>query len=345
MRKQKILLLAAVLILGIGAVYAVGTEYVQFGAPTQTEIEASISQAVDVVTQKMMQEVQASSATQKQRLSELEAQVKQLEGELQKAEEVGETQTPETSPTPTSAAPPAPAPESIPDSKSLTVQAPAVPPTPPAKVQNAGTVFEGFTVTVADKNIPAIRAAGTDWPITTFYFIASDGTKLGSISGTAMNKIIEKYQTASGDAPGVSGEWEFWFADRFNEYRDISENTTYPDEGNGFGGSDVVSSIETEFDSYGLSAEAFELVNRALADAGLDEVQKDATMMDLAAMRAEELEDKYDHVRPNGSKMSTDYKYAEIINRRANTAAIAVSSWLDCSSSSWTKSPANPLRV
>ncbi len=54
----------------------------------------------------------------------------------------------------------------------------------------------------------------------------------------------------------------------------------------------------------------------------------DSAMMELAAMRAVELAEKYSHERPNGSRMSIEYSYAEINNRRANTAAVAVSSWI-----------------
>lgn len=197
------------------------------------------------------------------------------------------------------------------------------------KTENAGTVFEGYTVTVTDKKTPAEMALGRDWPITKLYFLDSNGDSLGSISGTAYNAIIDKYKTPdTWDAPGANGAWEFWFAEEFNSYRGLSGNGS-----TSLGDSQSKKSAKANdnFDASSLASIAFDLVNAERASAGLGEVEMDSDMMGLAAMRAEELAEKYDHVRPNGTRMSVEYKYAEINNRRANTAEIAVSSWMGSS--------------
>ena len=206
-----------------------------------------------------------------------------------------------------------------------------------AKSGNSGSPLANYAVTVSDKATPAVRSGGTDWPITTYYFIAADGTKLGRISGKAYTDIMEKYRVKSATssewlAPGSGGDWVTWFADVFNEYRGIAGSSTgkLPDNQNS-GDSSGSSKGDTNFNATALASEAFALINKERVKAGLNEVDMDSTMMDLAAMRSEELVEKYDHVRPNGTRMSTEYRYAEIINRRANTASIAVSSWMGSS--------------
>lgn len=202
----------------------------------------------------------------------------------------------------------------------------AAAPAKATKVENAGTVFEGYTVTVTDKNTPAVMALGRDWPITKLYFLDANGDSLGSISGTAYSAIIDKYKTPdTWDAPGANGAWEFWFAEEFNAYRGISGNSSTKLDDNQ---PKEPSKANDGFDASSLASQAFDLVNAQRANADLGEVEMDSDMMDLAAMRAVELAEKYDHERPNGTRMSIEYKYAEIINRRANTAEIAVSSWM-----------------
>jgi uncharacterized protein YkwD len=51
-------------------------------------------------------------------------------------------------------------------------------------------------------------------------------------------------------------------------------------------------------------------------------------MMKLAAARARELAERYEHTRPDGTRVSQTYRWGEIINRRADTPTIAVDSWL-----------------
>ena len=73
--------------------------------------------------------------------------------------------------------------------------------------------------------------------------------------------------------------------------------------------------------------EAIELVNEYREENGLPALTVDSDLMDLAAIRAEELTDNYSHERPDGSHV-TSLGYAEIITIRSS-AAKAIQSWKD----------------
>ena len=73
----------------------------------------------------------------------------------------------------------------------------------------------------------------------------------------------------------------------------------------------------------------FDLINEARVESGLHELTVNEEAMELAKIRVPELEELYSHTRPDGSRISRTYAYGEIINRRASTPEIAVSSWLD----------------
>ena len=72
--------------------------------------------------------------------------------------------------------------------------------------------LEGYPFSVSDWTTPAVFAAGKDWPITTWYLYAGDGTVLGSIPNRAVMELAEQYPTGS-------IQWETWLAEAFNRYR------------------------------------------------------------------------------------------------------------------------------
>lgn len=324
MKKKTLAAFAAFLMIAIGisAIYLLGGEPsvpIEPSASVAQPEESALPAAEDLAT---------ANAEQAKEIDRLRQEVERLSSEPK--EEAESSPSEATAPTPSEAipvsAPPAPDPISAPPAAA---DNPSPPPVSTPK-ENAGTVFEGYTVTVTDSKTPAVRSAGNDWPITKYYFIDDDGNYLGSISGKAMLAIIEKYQDKStGEAPGAGGEWEFWFAEKFNAYRGIGGDST--EMRNQQGDSTNSSKTGANFDASSLALEAFELINQERIKAGLEEVEMDSTWMDLAEMRSEELPEKYDHVRPDGTRMSTEYRCAEIINRRAGTASSAVSSWMDSS--------------
>lgn len=202
-------------------------------------------------------------------------------------------------------------------------------------------------VTVNDWDTPATFAAGTSWPITTWYFYSQNGKVLGSIPNSTVTEIAKGY-------PSGSIEWEFWLAEAFNEYREnggsketVQQTAPAPVKAEKEKAAVIPAKpaqteqkIQTaptpapkkpkaEFDAELYAQQAFDLINEAREEHGLHSVEMDDYTMELAEMRVQELEQSYSHVRPDGSRMSRIYYTGEIINRRANTPEIAVESWLD----------------
>lgn len=202
-------------------------------------------------------------------------------------------------------------------------------------------------VTVHDWDTPATFAAGTSWPITTWYFYSQNGKVLGSIPNSTVKEIAKS-------DPSGSIEWEFWLADAFNEYRETGgrQDASQPapstpvkaekemvesapvkpaqkEEKSPIIPSQAPQKQKAEFDADNYAQDAFDLINEAREENGLHCVEMDDYTMELAEMRVQELEESYSHVRPDGSRMSRTYYTGEIINRRANTPQIAVESWLD----------------
>ena len=203
---------------------------------------------------------------------------------------------------------------------------------------------EGYPITVNDWETPAVFAAGKDWPITTWYLYAGDGTVLGSIPAHVVTKLVK-------DDPTGSIQWEVWLAEAFNEYRrtngpaQIDQSSTIQkpapvrprpqsetetaEEKELAAETEPSTGFTEEFDAEAFALEAFGLINEARTENGLHEVELNEKAMELARMRVPELEEQYDHIRPDGSRMSQTYRCGEIINRRASTPQIAVDSWLD----------------
>ena len=183
----------------------------------------------------------------------------------------------------------------------------------------ASAGMEGLPVDIRDWDTPAVFAAGKDWPITVWYFYGENGEVLGSIPADAVKDLSQ-------GEPADGTQWEFWLAEAFNDYRKLygteEEKKLIPQE--------VPPAAEPEqADADALALEAFDLINEARAENGQHEVTVNEEAMELAKIRVPELEELYSHTRPDGSRISRTYAYGEIINRRASTPEIAVSSWLD----------------
>ena len=202
-------------------------------------------------------------------------------------------------------------------------------------------------VTVNDWDTPATFAAGTSWPITTWYFYSQNGKVLGSVPNSTVTEIAKAN-------PSGNIEWEFWLAEAFNEYREngggketvpqtvpapvkaekekaavVPANPAQTEQKIQAAPTPASQKPKVEFDAELYAQQAFDLINEAREEHGLHSVEMDDYTMELAEMRVQELEESYSHVRPDGSRMSRTYHTGEIINRRANTPEVAVESWLD----------------
>ena len=183
----------------------------------------------------------------------------------------------------------------------------------------ASAEMEGLPVDIQDWDTPAVFAAGKDWPITVWYFYGENGEVLGSIPADSVKDLSQ-------GEPADGTQWEFWLAEAFNDYRKLygtEEEKTQQSQ-------DTPPAAEPEqVDADALAQEAFDLINEARVENGLHELTVNEEAMELAKIRVPELEELYSHTRPDGSRISRTYAYGEIINRRASTPEIAVSSWMD----------------
>lgn len=177
----------------------------------------------------------------------------------------------------------------------------------------AASPLDGYAVTVYDQVTPAVFAAGKDWPITKWYFFDEHGNTLGSISNAAVMEIAITDGTDN-------VEWEFWLAKAFNDYRGVGDSVPIEKD---------VLHKEVEFDADAFAQNMLDLANDERVKHGLEPVELDESMVELAMVRAEEASRLYSHVRPDGTKVSRTYYYAEIINRGAQTPEAAVGSWME----------------
>lgn|GEM_PF-3482862 len=180
---------------------------------------------------------------------------------------------------------------------------------------NGTGIFSGYNVTVNDKTTPAVSSGGKDYPFTTYYFFAANGATLGSISGTTYYALEKKYMNVPAD-----GDLSGWFAEQFNKFRGITNN-------NSGGSAGFSGSSSNEIDTNAAANEIIRLVNNKRAEVGLHELEVDSSLMDHAAIRAEELSISYSHVRPNGTKETS-----ECIVMRRKSAAEAFQAWMDSDS-------------
>lgn len=172
--------------------------------------------------------------------------------------------------------------------------------------------LDGYDVTVYDQTAPCVFAASKDWPITRWYFFDEGHNIIGSISGKDLFAISAQYPDGE--------NWEYWFADVFNDYRGVEESVPM-EKGT------LHRKVELDADAF--AREMLDLANEERIEHGLEPVELDESMMELAMIRAEEASELYSHTRPDGTRVSRTYYYAEIINCGARTPEAAVESWME----------------
>lgn len=125
-------------------------------------------------------------------------------------------------------------------------------------------------------------------------------------------------------------EQDQWLLDQLNEQLGNIEAHEYGREG--ANSAESTQPAEGTGDVY----EAIRLINEERVKAGLNELEIDDTMMEMAAVRAQETVIKYDHIRPNGSSFGTifdEFGYnfcsaVENIYGVPDSASKAVSGWM-----------------
>ena len=172
-------------------------------------------------------------------------------------------------------------------------------------VYAADNPLDGYAVTVYDQSSPCVFAAGKDWPITTWYFFDEEHNIIGSMSGKDSLTIAQQYESVNPE-----GRWEFWFADVFNNYRELDEAI-----------------ITAEPAAEDLAMEIIELTNAERKKHGLHPLEVDEELMKLAQTRAEEVSTKYSHERPDGTRVSKTHGCGENVGAKAS-AEKQVTSWM-----------------
>ena len=204
------------------------------------------------------------------------------------------------------------------------VSAPVIPAAPqkPAAPLNEGTAFEGHAVTVNDWTTPAVFSGGKDWPITIWYFFDENNNILGSISGESAMKITQQY-------PSGNIEWAYWFAEAFNDFREVSGEVKSAPKPSSAGTSEPEErESSVDYDPWELALEVVALTNEEREEAGLNTLEVDDDLMELAMIRAEEVSRKYSHERPDGTRISKEYGYGENCGAKASPEK-QVNSWMN----------------
>ena len=169
----------------------------------------------------------------------------------------------------------------------------------------ADNPLNDYAVTVYDQSSPCVFAAGKDWPITTWYFFDADHNIIGSMSGKDSLVIAQQYESVNPE-----GRWEFWFADVFNDYRELGETAI------------------TEPTAEDFAMEVIELTNAEREKYGLHPLEVDEELMELAQIRAEEVSTKYSHERPDGTRVSKTHGCGENVGAKSS-AEKQVKSWMN----------------
>ena len=203
---------------------------------------------------------------------------------------------------------------SVKASYNLTVTAAAASSAPgtPAASSSGGTgsgALIGYPVTVNNQTTPAATVGGfKSNGVYAMYFQSADGAIIGSISEDTYRKVLQA-ATDSGVLDGTTDS-RIWMAQQFNLYRGLGFN--------------VPDSTANKVDTDAYAQEVIRLVNEKREAVGLHALEIDDSLMAHAAIRAEELTIQFSHVRPNGTKETS-----ECATMKCDTPSKAVQAWMN----------------
>ena len=301
-------------------------------ATDEPDMEAIIQRSVDEAVKEKLEQIEEEQKKKDEEIAKLKEQLEDLTSQGPPEENSSAPAENTSSQAPASSQPAAPAASSQaevppqPESESAPAPATAKQPAKTGPV-NAGTIFEGYEVKVSDWTTPAVSSGGRDWPISTWYFWGPGETVLGSISGSVMDKISRKYAASTNYDPDI--DWSTWYADAFNEYRNIAGggNTSSGSTASEEPGEDESSQQKGAF----LEDDALEvvrLVNEEREKQGLEPLDVDENLMELARIRAEELEGKFSHERPDGTHAAQVFSGGENIAGDYTSPSAVMEAWM-----------------
>lgn len=202
----------------------------------------------------------------------------------------------------------------------------------PATTQTSNTSsgkgpMSGYNIEVYDWETPATTCLGESYNGKAGYVLRDASS---NVVGMVPSDVVTQLLRANGLGMAESEVQFSWFVNAFNEYRGVESSNGSSDSSSGSNSSGSGSSSEYDEDEY--RSELFRLINDARKDEGLEPLNENSTAMEFAQIRAEELAEKFSHIRPDGSTMTySHYNFAEIIAKGSKTPNDAVKLWLDSS--------------
>ncbi len=304
-------------------------------ATDESDMEAIIQRSVDEAVKEKLEQIEEEQKKKDEEIAKLKEQLEDLTAQSEAPPEESSSALDEgaSSQAPASSQPAAPASSSQPEippqpEPEPPPQSAPAPTKQPAKAKpiNEGTAFEGYEVKVNDWTTPAVTSSSKDWPVTSWYFYSQSGSILGSISGTALMAITER----TAQTIGYDVDWSLWLAEAFNEYRNVAGVGSISSDG---------STSEEEPDEEGNSQQAgafleddalevVRLVNEERTKQGLEPLDVDENLMELARIRAEELEGKFSHERPDGTHIAQTFSGGENIAGDYPSPSAVMEAWM-----------------
>lgn len=154
-------------------------------------------------------------------------------------------------------------------------------------------------------------------------FYSSSGKVLGTVPDSEIVQILWDNNLTQAE----DDEQKAWFVENFNIYRGL-DGGSYESGSGSTGGSSSSSDIDIEE----FREEVIRLTNIERENAGLDPLVEDSTAMEYAQIRAEEIADKFSHIRPNNMSSSMDgLEFIENIASGPKTAQDVVNGWMNSS--------------
>ena len=185
----------------------------------------------------------------------------------------------------------------------------------------------GYNIEVYDWETPATTCLGESYNGKAGYVLRDASS---NVVGMVPSDVVTQLLRANGLGMAESEVQFSWFVNAFNEYRGVESSNGSSASSSGSNSSGSGSSSEYDEDEY--RSELFRLINDARKDEGLEPLNENSTAMEFAQIRAEELAEKFSHIRPDGSTMTySHYNFAEIIAKGSKTPNDAVKLWLDSS--------------
>ena len=155
-----------------------------------------------------------------------------------------------------------------------------------------------YTVNVTDSKTPATDVRGKLYNgVLAYVFYSSSGKVLGTVPDSEIVQILWDNNLTQAE----DDEQKAWFVENFNIYRGL-DGGSYESGSGSTGGSSSSSDIDIEK----FREEVIRLTNIERENAGLDPLVEDSTAMEYAQIRAEEIADKFSHIRPNNMSSSMD---------------------------------------